>query len=255
MKERCPLTVVQCELHHAGCKVLLPRKLLADHMREESVAHLSLLAAENLRLGKRLLEKEEQITVLTEQNRKLEKTLGQQSLEFAQTSQKQQQMIERLQAQQQHDLHKLGKILGGQSLELTQASERQQRTIDHLQVQQQRDLQRLGKFLGEQSLKLSQVSEKQQQTIDCLQTQQQHDLQDLRMYVEMLNILPVVIKMAGFEELKKGKKPWYSQPFYTDKGGYKMCILVYANGYGDGQDTHVSVFTCLKHGEFDSQKK
>ena len=34
VKEECPLTVVQCKLHHAGCEVALPRKDMADHMKK-----------------------------------------------------------------------------------------------------------------------------------------------------------------------------------------------------------------------------
>ena len=46
VKEECPLTVVQCKLHHAGCKVTLPRKDMASHMKEDSIAHISLLVEE-----------------------------------------------------------------------------------------------------------------------------------------------------------------------------------------------------------------
>jgi hypothetical protein len=37
--------------------------------------------------------------------------------------------------------------------------------------------------------------------------------------------------------------------FYTSSKGYKMCIRVDANGDGDAEDTHVSVFTFLMKGE------
>ena len=69
------------------------------------------------------------------------------------------------------------------------------------------------------------------------------------------DIFPVTFKMAGFDELKKKGTTWLSRPFYTGMGGYKMCLRVDANGVGDGQDTHVSVFTCLVCGEFDSHLK
>ena len=41
---------MQCELHHAGCEVTLPRKDMADHLKKDSIAHISLLAAENHRV-------------------------------------------------------------------------------------------------------------------------------------------------------------------------------------------------------------
>ena len=76
------------------------------------------------------------------------------------------------------------------------------------------------------------------------------------MHVEMqCDIVPVTVKMAGFEDLKKKGTPWYSRPFYTSMGEYKMCLRVDTDGYGDGEHTHVSVFTYLMRGEFDSQLK
>ena len=44
---RCLFVVVPCELHHVGCEVTLPRRDMADHMQKDSIAHISLLAAEN----------------------------------------------------------------------------------------------------------------------------------------------------------------------------------------------------------------
>ena len=69
------------------------------------------------------------------------------------------------------------------------------------------------------------------------------------------DIVPVTIKMAGFDELKKKGTDWYSRPFYTGMGGYKMCLDVDANGSGIGRGTHISVFTLLMRGEFDSHLK
>ena len=163
MKEECPMTVVQCELHHAGCEVMLPRKDMADHMKEDSIAHISLLLQELTRTKHELPQK---ITYL------------------------------------------------------------------------------------------SQGLNAQQRVIDQLQRQQQRDLQDLRTGVAMhLEIVPVTIKMAGFERLKKKGTEWFSRPFYSSMGGYKMCLEVHSNGYGDGDGTHVSVATCFMRGEFDSRLK
>ena len=66
---RCQFLVVPCVLHHAGCEVTLPRKDMADHMKEDSVAHISFLAIENHRL--------------TQQNAELEDRTNKQSQELA----------------------------------------------------------------------------------------------------------------------------------------------------------------------------
>ena len=42
-----------------------------------------------------------------------------------------------------------------------------------------------------------------------------------------------------------------SAPFYTGKNGYKMCIVVYLNGFGTGYKTHLSIFFVLMKGEYD----
>ena len=66
---------------------------------------------------------------------------------------------------------------------------------------------------------------------------------------------PLIIKMDKFGEMNKQNKIWSSAPFYSHFGGYKMCLNVYANGFGDGKGTHVSVFTCLMKGENDDNLK
>lgn len=43
----------------------------------------------------------------------------------------------------------------------------------------------------------------------------------------------------------------YSQPFYTDRHGYKMCARVYLNGDGLGKGTHISLFFAVMKGDYD----
>jgi len=60
-----------------------------------------------------------------------------------------------------------------------------------------------------------------------------------------------VFKIPNFNQQKTSQEAWYSPPFYTHPRRYKMCIRVYANGYGDGEGTHVSVFAYLMQGKND----
>ena len=57
--------------------------------------------------------------------------------------------------------------------------------------------------------------------------------------------------MSNFTSLREGGETWYSPPFYTHIGGYKLCLEIDANGSGSGKGTHVSVFVCLMRGEYD----
>ncbi len=47
----CPLTLVACDFHHAGCAVQLPRADMRLHLSENLVAHTSLLAANSQRIA------------------------------------------------------------------------------------------------------------------------------------------------------------------------------------------------------------
>ncbi len=47
----------------------------------------------------------------------------------------------------------------------------------------------------------------------------------------------------------------YSDGFYTHPHGYKLCLNVDANGYGDGKGTHVSCYIYQMRGEFDCHLK
>ena len=60
---------------------------------------------------------------------------------------------------------------------------------------------------------------------------------------------PCVFKMPEFSQHKSSKQAWYSPPFYTHPGGYKVCIRVDANGDGD---TRVSVYVYLMKGKNDN---
>lgn len=67
---------------------------------------------------------------------------------------------------------------------------------------------------------------------------------------------PVAIKkehfvLSDFERRRKENEVWYSAPFYTHQQGYKMCLRVYVNGVGEGENNSVSVYVCLMSGEFD----
>ena len=63
---------------------------------------------------------------------------------------------------------------------------------------------------------------------------------------------PCVFKMPEFSRHKSSKNEWYSRPFYTSPGGYKMCVRVDANGNAaSGMNSHVSVFSYFMRGKND----
>ena len=62
-----------------------------------------------------------------------------------------------------------------------------------------------------------------------------------------------VILLPRYASKKEENERFYSTPFYTHSGGYKLGIKVYVNGSGNCEGTHVSVFTTLLEGRYDNQ--
>ena len=69
------------------------------------------------------------------------------------------------------------------------------------------------------------------------------------------SIPPFIINIVNFFERKKINNVYYSPPFYTSTDGYKLQIMVFANGVGRGKGTHVSLFVCLMKGENDQNQQ
>ena len=70
----------------------------------------------------------------------------------------------------------------------------------------------------------------------------------------IVTVLPPIF-LDDFEQKKKKNVTWYSPSFYSHIGGYKMCMSVYTNGYGNGKDTHIGVGIFMMRGEFDDHLK
>ena len=76
------------------------------------------------------------------------------------------------------------------------------------------------------------------------------DLQMHQTHTIPLPVPPFYFTMYNFKHLKNYR--WFSDPFYTHPGGYKMVVSVYPDGF-DGNGAHLSVFVQIRRGEFDDQ--
>ena len=63
----------------------------------------------------------------------------------------------------------------------------------------------------------------------------------------------VVLKLPGYINKKEKNVEFLFPPFFTHPNGYRMSLSIYANGYGDGNGTHVSIFIKLLEGRHDNQ--
>ena len=197
VKNECLLTVVQCELHHAGCEVTLPRKDMTDHMKKDSIAHISLLAAGNHRLSKQLGEKEEQICLLTQWRHDLKKEVISQSTELTRTKQelmyKEEQICLLTQATTELEenttdqLQDLRENVVSQSQELTRTKQKLFQTKQGCLIVVTVAILLVAILLVYHVLQQRNLQELRIH-VEILQTQQQHDLQELRTDVEILQI-------------------------------------------------------------------
>ena len=83
---------------------------------------------------------------------------------------------------------------------------------------------------------------------------QQKDKQIAIIEKQLLTFIPPPdITMTNFAAHKKDNDQWHSAPFFSHRGGYRMCLRVDANGFGAGKGTHVSMYVHLMEGEFDDR--
>ena len=213
----CPLTVVNCDFHYAGCEVQLVRKDMPTHLAESLVTHMSLLALHNQQLVQLTSELKNENEVLKQ---KVNKDVEQQVAELKESLEKSQLKIQELEREKQAQA-----IINAES----------KQEIAALTLKVNKDLER-------EVAELRKQRDEDKELLVLLQ----------RQYVP---VFPIELVITNFTEKKRNNKVWYSLPFYTHPRGYKMCLRVDANGEGDGEGTHVSVYTHLMRGEFDDLLK
>ena len=68
--------------------------------------------------------------------------------------------------------------------------------------------------------------------------------------VRSTQALPV-FKISHFDHYKMTRNLWYSPPFYSHPGGYRMCIRMDVNGENETEGEYISVFVFMMAGEND----
>jgi TNF receptor-associated factor 4 len=90
---------------------------------------------------------------------------------------------------------------------------------------------------------LDKVTSMEEKMLSIAKTQVQDALSDGK---------PVVFEVP---HLSFTGNSYTAPPFYTSSTGYCMAIKIYANGFGTGEDTHMSVFATIQKGKNDKQLK
>lgn len=66
-------------------------------------------------------------------------------------------------------------------------------------------------------------------------------------------VVTAELTFNNYTKLKRENSNWFSPPFYTHQGGYRMCLEVLPNGEGSAKGQYVSVFAYFMRGEFDDE--
>ena len=61
----------------------------------------------------------------------------------------------------------------------------------------------------------------------------------------LYNQPPIEFVIPNFQGMKDANAKWKSPLLFTHEKGYKFHLEVYPNGWGSGQDSHVSVYVSL----------
>ena len=253
----CPLTVINCDFHYAGCEVQLVRKDVPTHLAESLLPHLSLLALHNQQLTQLTMQQKESLEKSQRKIQELERE--------KQTSKHENEaLLAQLTKQQKEDLKELRKETEVLKLKVNKDVEQEvaelRKQVKESLEESQRKIQELERKKQKHKHEIEALKQKVNKDMrqEMAEVKRQRDedrasLVTLQHYVGVLP--PVKIEMTNFEKMKKNSGEWYSPPFYTHPQGYKMCLKVDANGKGVGKGTHVSVFVFLMRGEFDDYLK
>lgn len=97
---------------------------------------------------------------------------------------------------------------------------------------------------------IQELNDRQDQKILHLRKEHKQDLSLIRMVMITIVKIPCEQTMTNFEDWKSSNNPWYSRPFTTPSRAqnYKFCLVVFANGSGSNEGTHVSIYADLMEG-------
>lgn len=234
LNTECPLKVIECEFHYAGCEDQVLRKDMPSHLEENHVQHTTLLAAINQKLAEDLAEKDEQLSQLHEEMQtQLSILRNQQELEIG----KLQQENNWLKMELAEVREEVAALVHNCKLATTE--------LKSIQKSQKDELKREDEILKKN---ISDLRSSLDQGKDALSEQ----CYSVQAYI---GLFPVEFKLEKFEQHKLENDSWQSPPFYSHLQGYKMCLVVNANGHGSSQGEHVSVWVHLMQGEFDDSLK
>lgn len=212
-RSQCPLEPVDCEFVEAGCKAKIARRYLGRHLEACQQQHMLSATLLNLKLTKEAITDKDRI--ITEKDEIIAKKDSQVAKRDRIIAEK-----ERLLAEKDKQLAEKDKVIAEKDANMTKKDEKL------LEVQA--------------SLK-----------------KQCYIVNRIMVSVDHLLVGGVCHKLTlrGFSDCQKRNDfgDWYSEPFYSHSGGYKLRLNVATNGARDVRNSHLSVLLIMLKGENDGK--
>ena len=230
----CPLKEIECDFSYAGCEVKVTREDMPAHLEECHVQHTSMLAAVNQRLSDDLSEKDIQIRRLSDEM--------QTQLAIARNETRRE--IEALQ-QENFTLKQSVHALSSEVSVLKQMLRSAISSLEDMQKQQQDEVNTNRELIKHNFTSLTRDIEHSDRSFH----RKAYSIQ------ASIGLYPIELTMEKYSDHKRSNSDWQSPPFLSHLQGYRLVLIVNANGSGSAKDTHVSVYITLTQGQYDDNLK
>ena len=223
LRDKCPLTVVDCPFHYAGCETQLPCKDMPEHMKE-TATHLTLLATVTLFVdNQKLLRENQQLTEwVLEREDKSCKCISTVQVSFQELLEENEELNKSTAASLQQLNMKYDSLIAknkGLSLKNMKPVTELKRSVEKVEKEKK----------------------------------QQYEKQKVRLSLQQRMKTPAWL--LEFCVNFTNKEVFFSPAFYTHPYGYRMCVRVHPHGLRAGEGTHVSIFIHMMPGQFDDYLK
>ena len=226
----CAFVEVECEFSEMGCTTRVMRRDLLKHMEENTHKHIILMSVLGSKMSGGSLESSRKL-----QERRAEML---------------QMQLHHRDEEFQRKLEVVEKQLAMKSEELADVERKLKVKNDEVQSLQLQ-LQMSERDLNERITELEQQLKDKDRQTGKLEKELGAQIISIKEGLDARCPLPFDFVMSNFSQLKASSTEWYSPPFYTHPGGYRLSLRVDANGYGKLKGTHVSRTFYTEPGEFD----
>ena len=229
----CPLQLVGCEYAAMGCAVRLPRREMSEHIRQSGQEHLLKMCAVNLtvsrELSRKVEEKEQQIAELREEMRRMEGRVEEMERMEERVREEKREMEGRVEENrkemERRMVERMREEMGGMEGRMREGM----REMEGRVKEEKREME--GRVVKEMERKAVEIVREEVARMREMEGGGRDG--DTK--------FPIEYTIHNFSALKDQDKGWRSPPFYSHRGGYKMCIEVWPNGISNAKRSAVSI--------------